>query len=136
MALEVVPGEIDLAPAQVPWGEVSLFAKAGGDPSHVDKGIVYRHRGGNSVGSVGLALRGRGPCTSGGKLSGMNASGGWICIGAGSWGGRRRFVIMLSSANHGLRDVGAVIAGISPFILFHFSLRCLIATEVSDPESK
>jgi hypothetical protein len=42
---------------------------------------------------------------------------------------------MSSSDVRGLRGVGAVISGISPLILFHLSLRCLTAVEVSDPES-
>jgi len=35
----------------------------------------------------------------------------------------------------GLRGVGTISAGISPLILSHLSLRCLIAVEVSDLES-
>ena len=99
------------------------------------RGTVYGCRGGNLVGSVGLVLWGHGPCASGQKLSRMNASGRWICIGAGGWGGRRRFAIMPLSDVCGLRGVGTVISGISPLILFHLSLRCLIAIEVSDLES-
>jgi hypothetical protein len=41
---------------------------------------------------------------------------------------------MSSSDVHGLRGVGAISASISPLILSHLSLRCLIAVEVSDPE--
>ena len=96
---------------------------------------MYRRRGGNSVGSVGLVLRGYSLCASGQKHSGMNAGGGWICIGAGGWGGRRSSVIMSSSDVRGLRGVGAISAGISPLIRSHLSLRRLIAVEVSDPES-
>lgn len=48
------------------------------------RGTVYGRSGGNSVGSVGLALRGRGPRASGRKLRGTNAGGGWICARAGA----------------------------------------------------
>ena len=50
------------------------------------RGTVYG-RGGISVRSVGLVLRGRGPRASGRKLRGTNAGGGWICNGAEGWGG-------------------------------------------------
>jgi hypothetical protein len=42
---------------------------------------------------------------------------------------------MPSSDVRGLRGVCTVISGISPLILFHPSLRCLITVEVLDPES-
>jgi len=86
------------------------------------RGTVYGCRGGNSVESVGLVLQGHGSHASGWKHSGMNVGGGWICIGAGGWGGCRRSTIISSSDVCGLRGVGAISAGISPLILFHLSL--------------
>jgi hypothetical protein len=50
--------------------------------------------GGNSPRSVGLAIRGRDPRASGRKVSGLNAGGGWICVEAGGWEGRRSSAIM------------------------------------------
>ena len=46
------------------------------------RGTVYGRSGGSSVGSVGLALRGRGPRASGRKLRGTKAGGAWICTRA------------------------------------------------------
>ena len=64
--------------------------------------------GGNSLRSVALALRGRGPRVSGGKVSGMNAGGGSICAEAGGWGGRRGSAIASSSDVRGLTGIGAM----------------------------
>jgi hypothetical protein len=91
--------------------------------------------GGNSVRAVGLALRGRGPRASGRKFRGTNAGGGWICTGAGGWGGRRSSAIISSRDVRGLNGVGAMSVGVSRLNLSHLSLRRLIAVEVSDPES-
>lgn len=87
------------------------------------------------MGSVGLALRGRGPRASGLKLNGTNAGGGWICTAAGGWGGRRSSAIISSSDVRGRSGVGAISGGVPRLILSHLSLRRLIAVEVSDPES-
>lgn len=96
---------------------------------------MYGRCGGNSAGSVGLALRGRGPRASSRKLRGTKAGGGWICTEAGGCGGRRSSAIMSSNDVRGLTGVGAVSVGVSRLILSHLSLRRLIAVEVSEPES-
>jgi hypothetical protein len=98
-------------------------------------GTVKGRSGGNSVRSVGLALRGRVPRASGRKFRGTNVGGGWICAGAGGCGGRRSSVIMSSRDVRGLSGVGAISVGVSRLNLSHLSLRRLIAVEVSDPES-
>ena len=99
------------------------------------RGTVYGRTGGNSVRSVGLALRGRGPRASGRKVRGTNAGNGWICGGAGGWGGRRSSAIMSSSDVRGLTGVGAMSVDGSRLIPSHLSLRRLIVLEMSDPES-
>jgi len=98
-------------------------------------GNVKGRAGSNSVRNVGLALRARSSRASGRKVRGMNAGGGWICGGAGGWGGRRSSAIMSSSDVSGLTGVGAMSVCGSCLNPSHLSLRRLIVLEMSDPES-
>ena len=79
----------------------------------------------------------RGPRASGRKIRGKNAGGGWVCGGAGGWGGHRSSVIMSSSDVRGLTVVGEMSpCGPCPNPShLSLSLRRLIVLEMSDPES-